>query len=115
MVGGSYIGLEFGQIFKRFGSEVSILEQGPRLMGREDEDVSAGIHDILVNEGIKVHVDATSLEFAKNGDQIEAQTGGAKIAGSHVLIATGRQPNTDDLGLENTSIKARQTRLYPGG
>jgi pyruvate/2-oxoglutarate dehydrogenase complex dihydrolipoamide dehydrogenase (E3) component len=92
VVGGSYIGLEFGQMFRRFGSDVTILERGPRLMGREDPDVSDCIRDILVNEGIDVQL---NVEHPDLNDAGAAQ----------VLIATGRKPNTDDLGLENTSIR----------
>jgi pyruvate/2-oxoglutarate dehydrogenase complex dihydrolipoamide dehydrogenase (E3) component len=92
VVGGSYIGLEFGQMFRRFGSEVTILERGPRVMGREDPDVSDGIRDILMNEGINIELNQEHIEISNAADQ-------------QVLIATGRKPNTDDLGLENTSIK----------
>lgn len=92
VIGGSYVGLEFAQIFRRFGSEVTVLERGPRLMSREDEDISAGIRDILMNEGINVRLNAEHIDMRE-------------WAGQQVLIATGRKPNTDDLGLEKTSIK----------
>ena len=92
VVGGSYVGLEFAQMFRRFGSSVTVLERGPQLMGREDPDVSNGIRDILVNEGIKVQLNMEHIDPEKFGD-------------AQVLVATGRKPNTDDLGLENTSIK----------
>jgi len=110
IVGGSYIGLEFGQMFRRFGSEVSIIEMGSRLIPREDEDVSAAIHDILKNERINVHLNATCTRLARRGDDIVVTadcTGPAtEIQGSHVLMATGRRPNTDDLGLEKAGIQA---------
>jgi len=110
IIGGSYIGLEFGQMFRRFGSEVTIIEMGPRLIQHEDEDVSAAIEDILKNEGINVHLNASCTRLAKQGDDIIATadcTGPAKeIRGSHVLLATGRRPNTDDLGLEKAGIQA---------
>ena len=110
IVGGSYIGLEFGQMFRRFGSEVTIIETGPRLIPREDEDVSAAILDILQREGVQVHLGPKCKSFAKQGDEIIAGVdgpgGGAEIRGSHVLIATGRRPNTDDLGLENAGVAA---------
>jgi pyruvate/2-oxoglutarate dehydrogenase complex dihydrolipoamide dehydrogenase (E3) component len=110
IVGGSYIGLEFGQMFRRFGSEVTIIEMSDRLISREDADVSASILDILQREGIKVRLKAECIGFKKNGDEIiatvncesgEPEEGG----GSHVLLAVGRRPNTDDLGLEHTGVK----------
>lgn len=108
IVGGSYIGLEFGQMFRRFGSEVTIIETGPRLIPREDADVSAAILDILQREGIQAHLGTKCKNFAKQGDEIVASvdTAGAssEIRGSHVLIATGRRPNTDDLGLDNAGV-----------
>jgi pyruvate/2-oxoglutarate dehydrogenase complex dihydrolipoamide dehydrogenase (E3) component len=108
VVGGSYIGLEFGQMFRRFGSEVTIIETGPRLIPREDEDVSAAILDILQREGIQCHLGTKCKSFAKQGDEIVASVDGpgasSEIRGSHVLIATGRRPNTDDLGLEKTGV-----------
>ena len=112
IVGGSYIGLEFGQMFRRFGSEVTIIEMGPRLIPREDVDVSAAIHDILKNEEINVHLNATCTRLEKRGDDIVATadcTGPeTEIRGSHVLMATGRRPNTDDLGLEKAGIETDQ-------
>ena len=108
IVGGSYIGLEFGQMFRRFGSEVTIVEMGPRLIQHEDEDTSAAILDILKNEGINVHLNATCIRLARRGDDIVVTadcTGPAReVHGSHVLLATGRRPNTDDLGLEKAGI-----------
>jgi len=110
IVGGSYIGLEFGQMFRRFGSEVSIIEMGSRLIPREDEDAPAAIHDILKNERINVHLNATCTRLGRRGDDIVVTadcTGPAtEIQGSHVLMATGRRPNTDDLGLEKAGIQA---------
>ncbi len=106
IVGGSYIGLEFGQMFRRFGSEVTIVERAARLMSHEDEDISDGIHAILVNEGIDVHLNSAVTEIRNLGTDVEVHTSsGGAIRGSHLLIASGRQPNTDDLGLANTQIK----------
>jgi len=109
IVGGSYIGLEFSQMFRRFGSEVTIIEMGPRLIQHEDEDISAAIEDILKNEGINVHLNAACTRLEKRGEDIIARsdsTGpGMEIRGSHVLLATGRRPNTDDLGLEKAGIQ----------
>jgi pyruvate/2-oxoglutarate dehydrogenase complex dihydrolipoamide dehydrogenase (E3) component len=104
IVGGSYIGLEFGQMFRRFGSEVTIIETGPRLIPREDEDVSAAILDILQREGVQVRLGTQCKNIAKHGDEIVATVDGpgasSEIRGSHLLVATGRRPNTDDLGLD---------------
>jgi pyruvate/2-oxoglutarate dehydrogenase complex dihydrolipoamide dehydrogenase (E3) component len=108
IIGGSYIGLEFGQMFRRFGSEVSIIENGPRLIAREDEDVSAAILDILEREGIRVLSGTKCRSFARQGDEtiVNVDTAGAnaEIRGSHVLLAAGRRPNTDDLGLEKAGV-----------
>jgi pyruvate/2-oxoglutarate dehydrogenase complex dihydrolipoamide dehydrogenase (E3) component len=115
VAGGSYIGLEFGQMFRRFGSEVTILETGPRLIGREDEDVSAEILRFLQLEGIEVSLNTACIRVRKEGDDIVAgvncESGPREIRGSHLLLAVGRRPNTDDLGLENTGI-ARDNRGY---
>jgi len=110
IIGGSYIGLEFGQMFRRFGSEVTVIERGPRLFGREDEDISEGIRDILVNEGIRVELNSEVSEVRKLGpDDLAVHTkSSGPLRGSHLLIASGREPNTDDLGLENTGIKRDQ-------
>jgi pyruvate/2-oxoglutarate dehydrogenase complex dihydrolipoamide dehydrogenase (E3) component len=108
ILGGSYIGLEFGQMFRRFGSEVTIIELGPRLIAHEDEDVSAAIKEIIEGEGVNVRLNAKCLGFAKRGEEIAAQVACAGVAqeivGSHLLLGVGRRPNTDDLGLENTGV-----------
>jgi len=109
IVGGSYIGLEFGQMFRRFGSQVTILEMGPRLVQREDEDVSVAIQDILAREEIAVRLNAKCIGFSKRGSEIvahaECADGAPEIGGgSHVLLAVGRRPNTDDLGLEAAGV-----------
>ncbi len=108
IVGGSYVGLEFGQMYRRFGSEVTILEMGPRLVHREDEDVSAAIKDILEREGIHVRVSAKCIGFSRRGEEIIAQAdceeGSPEVSGTHVLLAVGRRPNTDDLGLEKGGV-----------
>src|SRR6202453_2588784 len=99
VLGGSYIGLEFGQMFRRFGGEVSIVHHGTRLISREDEDVSAAIADILTREGIDVRLAAKLLRIDKQGDDIAMTFDDTSVLrGSHLLIATGRRPNTDDLG-----------------
>jgi pyruvate/2-oxoglutarate dehydrogenase complex dihydrolipoamide dehydrogenase (E3) component len=108
VVGGSYIGLEFAQMYRRFGSEVTVVEMGNRLIGREDEDVSAAILEILKNEGIHVRLDAKCIAVSGNGDRISANLdcagGPPDVEGSHLLLATGRQPNTDDLGLDKAGV-----------
>jgi len=108
VLGGSYIGLEFGQMYRRFGSEVSVVELGPRLVSREDEDVSAAITDILAREGITVLTAAKCLGVDKEGNDIviKVDCGGiSELRGSHLLIATGRRPNTDDLGLDRAGVR----------
>ena len=108
LIGGSYIGLEFGQMYRRFGSQVTIIERGPRLLMREDEDVCAAVAGILDNEGITVLTDATDFRVAgTDGDiRVHARCDGVtkEIAASHLLVATGRMPNTGDLGLESAGI-----------
>jgi pyruvate/2-oxoglutarate dehydrogenase complex dihydrolipoamide dehydrogenase (E3) component len=107
VVGGSYVGLEFGQMFRRFGSEVTILERGPRLVAREDPDVSAAIHKILENEGIRIYVNAECIRVTRRGDDIIAFADcihAPETNGSHLLLAVGRRPNTDDLGLEKAGV-----------
>ena len=108
IVGGSYVGLEFGQIFRRLGSEVTIVEKGPRLVHREDEDVSANIKEILEKEGIKIRLKAECIHLAMHGEDIAVgvncdEDASASI-GSHVLMAVGRVPNTDDLGLDKAGV-----------
>ncbi|MCW3473475.1 FAD-containing oxidoreductase [Limobrevibacterium gyesilva] len=108
IVGGSYIGLEFGQMYRRFGSEVTIVEMGKRLIQREDEDVSLAIQDILAREGIAVRTNATCISVARQSDEVAVQvdctSGAPEIRGSHLLLAVGRRPNTDDLGLDDIGV-----------
>ena len=113
IVGGSYIGLEFAQMYRRFGAEVTVIERGARLIQHEDEDVSAAVKGILENEGINVRLDADCIGFARRGDDIAASTkaGGPEAVGSHVLLAIGRQPNTDDIGLDKAGV-ATDSRGY---
>lgn len=108
VVGGSYIGLEFAQIYRRFGSEVTVIEMSPRLIAREDEDVSASIHDILRAEGIDIRLNAKCISVGRRGKDITAGVdcteGTPEVTGSHLLLAVGRRPNTDDLGLDKAGI-----------
>jgi pyruvate/2-oxoglutarate dehydrogenase complex dihydrolipoamide dehydrogenase (E3) component len=112
IVGGSYVGLEFGQMYRRFGSEVTIVEMGPRLIQREDEEVSEAIREILENEGINIRLNAECIAVEKHYEKVainvDCGTGDKKVLGSHLVLAVGRVPNTDDLGLENTAVAVDQ-------
>ncbi len=112
IVGGSYIGLEFAQIFRRFGSEVSIIEKNDRLISREDPDVSAAVKEILENEDIEIRLKANCLNSELKGDHIsinvDCKEGAPTMNGTHLLLATGRVPNTDDLGLEAAGIEVNE-------
>jgi pyruvate/2-oxoglutarate dehydrogenase complex dihydrolipoamide dehydrogenase (E3) component len=108
VVGGSYIGLEFAQMYRRFGSDVTVVEMEPRLIGREDPEVSAAIKDILEAEGISIRLNAKCLAVRRDGDRVavgvECEEGEPEIIGTHLLLAAGRRPNTDDLGCERAGI-----------
>ena len=108
IVGGSYIGLEFAQMYRRFGSRVTVIEMGPRLIGRDDPDVSEAVREILEAEGVEIQLNAECVGFRRDGDRIatrvDCQVGPPEVTGSHLLLAVGRLPNTHDLGLENAGI-----------
>ncbi len=108
IIGGSYIGLEFAQMMRRFGARVTVIEKGPRLIGREDDDVSATIRAILEREGIEFRLNATCLSVSKHGEGVAVgvNCGNAdeQLVGSHLLVAVGRVPNTADLGLEAAGV-----------
>ena len=108
IVGGSYIGLEFGQMYRRFGSDVTVIEMGPRLIGREDEDVSESVRGILEAEGVGIRLNAKCVAMARRGDKVVAgvscEKGDPEVVGSHLLLAAGRIPNTRDLGLDRAGI-----------
>jgi pyruvate/2-oxoglutarate dehydrogenase complex dihydrolipoamide dehydrogenase (E3) component len=110
VVGGSYIGLEFAQMYRRFGADVTVVEKGPRLVSREDPEVSDAIREILEGEGITVRTSAECIRFAPHPDGVEVgvycESGAPTVVGSHVLLAVGRRPNTDDLGLEAAGLAA---------
>jgi pyruvate/2-oxoglutarate dehydrogenase complex dihydrolipoamide dehydrogenase (E3) component len=112
IIGGSYIGLEFGQMYRRFGSQVTIVEMGPRLVAREDEDVSHAIAGILQAEGVSLRLGAECIRVARQGNGVsvgvDCLNGPPEVIGSHLLVATGRRPNTDDLGLETAGVKLDQ-------
>jgi pyruvate/2-oxoglutarate dehydrogenase complex dihydrolipoamide dehydrogenase (E3) component len=115
IVGGSYVGLEFAQIYRRFGSEVTIVEMGPRLIGREDEDVSQTVREIVEAEGIHIRLNAKCISLAKRDSGVAVgltcEEGPPEVAGSHVLLAVGRTPNTNDLGLDRAGV-ATDSRGY---
>ena len=108
VIGGSYIGLEFAQMYRRFGADVTVVEMGPRLIGREDEDVSEAVRDILSAEGVAIRTGATCIGFKPHADgvavEVDCTTGEPTMVGSHVLLAVGRRPNTDDLGLDRAGV-----------
>jgi pyruvate/2-oxoglutarate dehydrogenase complex dihydrolipoamide dehydrogenase (E3) component len=108
VVGGSYVGLEFAQMYRRFGSEVTIVEMAPRLIGREDEDVSGAVREILELEGVQIRLNAKCISLAKRDGRIavgaECSEGPPEVLGTHVLLAVGRVPNTNDLGLDRAGI-----------
>ena len=108
IVGGSYVGLEFAQIYRRFGSEVTIVEMGPRLIGREDEDVSDAVREILETEGIHVRLNAKCISLTKRDGGVAVgltcEEGPPEVVGTHILLAVGRTPNTSDLGLGRTGV-----------
>lgn len=113
IIGGSYIGLEFAQMYRRFGAEVTVIEKGPRLVAREDAEISEAIRDILEAEGITIHTNADGIRFRRHRDgvAVHVRADAEEIIGSDVLIAVGRRPNTDDLGLDKTDIEL-DTRGY---
>lgn len=109
VVGGSYIGLEFAQMYRRFGCEVTVVERMQRLIPREDEDVSDAIREILEGEGIAVRLASDCISFEPRDVDVavglRCENGPKEAVGSHVLLAVGRQPNTDDLGLDAAGIE----------
>jgi pyruvate/2-oxoglutarate dehydrogenase complex dihydrolipoamide dehydrogenase (E3) component len=109
VVGGSYIGLEFAQAYRRFGTKVTVVERAPRLIAREDDDVSDEVRAILEREGIEIRTGAECMALSRKGDRIvvglECQDGAPIAEGTHVLLAVGRVPNTHDLGLETAGIE----------
>ena len=109
VIGGSYVGLEFGQMFRRFGAKVTIVEMAARVVSREDPDISAAIRDILEGEGITVRVESKCIGFEPRGDRVavnvDCSSGDREALGSHVLLAVGRRPNTDDLGVADAGIE----------
>jgi pyruvate/2-oxoglutarate dehydrogenase complex dihydrolipoamide dehydrogenase (E3) component len=109
VVGGSYIGLEFAQMYRRFGARVTVIEKSARLVPREDEDISTAISDILTAEGITVRTGAECISLAPHEQgvsaAVECTEGAPRVAGSHLLLAVGRRPNTGDLGLDQAGVE----------
>ena len=112
IVGGSYIGLEFGQMYRRFGSRVTIVEMGDRLIGRDDEDVSDAVREILENEGVEIRLNSECITLEREGSkiavQLDCEDPEKVVEGSHVLLAPGCRPNTDDLGLERAGVEVNK-------
>ena len=108
IVGGSYIGLEFAQVYRRLGSQVTVIERGERLIGREDEDISTTLQQLLEQEGIEFRLSANCIALSPDRGgvsvAVDCTEGSPSIAGSHVLLAVGRRPNTDDLGLDAAGV-----------
>jgi pyruvate/2-oxoglutarate dehydrogenase complex dihydrolipoamide dehydrogenase (E3) component len=109
VVGGSYVGLEFAQMYRRFGSQVTVVEMGDRLIGREDPEVSDSVRELLEREGVAVRTKAKCIRVARDGAGVrvgvDCADGAPEVRGSHLLLATGRRPNTDDLGLDKAGVK----------
>ena len=112
VIGGSYIGLEFAQMYRRFGSQVTVVEMSPRLIRRDDEDVSDAVKAILESEGVNIRLRAECVSAENNGERVvvnlDCQEGAKQVAGSHLLLAVGRRPNTHDLGLDKAGIEVDQ-------
>jgi pyruvate/2-oxoglutarate dehydrogenase complex dihydrolipoamide dehydrogenase (E3) component len=108
IIGGSYVGLEFAQMFRRFGSDVTVIEKEPRLLSHEDPEVAAEIGAALEAEGVQIRLEAECIELSHDAESVTANVhcsvGSPRVTGSHVLIAVGRTPNTGDLGLEKAGV-----------
>ena len=109
VVGGSYVGLEFAQMYRRFGAEVTVIEKSARVIAREDQEISEAIRDILTNEGITIRTNAECISLAAHEQGVEVgincEEGEPTSVGSHVLLAVGRTPNTGDLGLDTAGVE----------
>ena len=116
VIGGSYIGLEFAQMYRRFGSRVTVVEMAPRLIAREDEEVSRAVQQILEGEGIAIRLKAECLSVEKRDPGVSVRVSCKQepqtIVGSHLLVAVGRVPNTDDLGLDHAGVAIDDKRLH---
>ncbi len=112
IIGGSYIGLEFAQMYRRFGSNVTVVEMQDRLIARDDDDVSETIQEILQGEGVKFRLQADCIEARATDSgiavRVSCDEGPEELTGSHLLLAVGRVPNTDDLALDKAGIESNQ-------
>lgn len=118
VLGGGFIGLEFGQMFRRFGAEVTLVERSSRLASREDEDVSEAIREIFEEDGIRVLTDAEAMEVARRDDakirvRIDGSDGETELSGSHLLVAVGRESNADTLSLGATGLSTDERGWIP--
>ena len=115
IIGGSYIGLEFAQMYRRFGAEVTVVEMSDRLIPREDEDVSEAVREILEGEGVNIRLKAECVTVGRSSDGITVGVScdeePKEVKGTHLLLAVGRVPNTDDLGLDAAGIKSDERGL----
>jgi pyruvate/2-oxoglutarate dehydrogenase complex dihydrolipoamide dehydrogenase (E3) component len=113
IVGGSYIGLEFGQMYRRFGAKVTIVEKSPRLIAREDEDITSAVREILEKEGIEIRLQAECITARKHGERVvvglDCAEASREVEGSHLLLAVGRVPNTGDLALEKAGVETEKS------
>ncbi len=109
VIGGSYIGLEFAQVYRRFGSRVTVVEMGDRLIARDDEDVSAAVMEIMENEDIAIRLNAECMTLSRHDQgvaiQVACDSGAPEVVGSHLLMAVGRRPNTHDLDVDKAGIE----------
>ena len=112
IIGGSYIGLEFAQMYRRFGSQVTVIEMSDRLIGRDDDDVSETVKEILENEGVNVRLKAECIALERRGNDVvvklDCSENPKEVTGSHLLLAVGRVPNTDDLGLDSAGVETNE-------
>ena len=112
IIGGSYIGLEFAQMYRRFGSQVTVVEMSDRLIGRDDDDVSETVKEILENEGVNVRLKAECIALERRGNDVvvklDCSENPKEVTGSHLLLAVGRVPNTDDLGLDSAGVETNE-------
>ena len=117
IIGGSYIGLEFAQMYRRFGSRVTVVDRNPRLIGRDGEDVSAAVKDIVENEGVEVRLNADCMTVEKRGEgfavNLSCDDGPNEVEGTHLLLAVGRRPNTDDLGTDKAGLETDARGFIP--
>ena len=115
IIGGSYIGIEFAQMYRRFGSLVTVVEMADRLIPRDDEDISNAVQNILEGEGVQFELGAECVSLAKRGMNIDVTTScddePRSVTGTHLLLAVGRVPNTDDLGLTAAGIETNAQGL----